>query len=66
MELEKFIPGISSRLLSERLKELEKEGIVIKKVYPETPIRIEYGLTKKGYSLSDTYSTIGKWAEEWI
>lgn len=66
MELEKFIPGISSRLLSERLKELEKEGIVLKEVYAETPVRIEYDLTKKGKDLNNTYSSIGNWAEKWM
>ncbi len=39
------IPGLSDRLLSERLKELESEGIVQRLVYPDTPVRIEYRLT---------------------
>lgn len=64
-EMEKFIPNISSRLLTERLKELVAEEIIEKKVYPETPVRIEYKLTKKGLDLSSTYHKIGEWAEKW-
>lgn len=64
-EMEKFINGISSRLLTERLKELITEDIIIKNVYPETPIRIEYKLTEKGTDLSDTYNMIGEWTEKW-
>jgi len=64
-ELEKYITGISARMLTERLKELESEGIVKKNVYPETPIRIEYELTKKGIDLGETYKQIGLWAEKW-
>ena len=66
MEIEHFIPNLSSRLLSERLKELESEGIVIKHVYPETPVRIEYELSEKGKALEQTYSSINQWADKWI
>jgi DNA-binding HxlR family transcriptional regulator len=58
--------GISGRLLSQRLKELEEEGIVERKVYPETPVRIEYSLTDKGYSLEPLMKNIEKWSQEWI
>lgn len=66
MEIERFVPGISSRLLSDRLKELEKENIVVKNVYLESPVRIEYSLTSKGKDLSKTFESIGIWAEDWI
>lgn len=59
------IPGLSDRLLSERLKELEAEGIVRRTVYPETPVRIEYRLTTKGLGLSQTINDIAEWAERW-
>lgn len=59
------IPGLSDRLLSERLKELEAEGIVRRSVYPETPVRIEYRLTPKGLALSQTIDEIAAWAEQW-
>jgi DNA-binding HxlR family transcriptional regulator len=58
--------GISGRLLSQRLKELEEVGIVERKVYPETPVRIEYSLTEKGYSLEPLMKNIEKWSQEWI
>jgi DNA-binding HxlR family transcriptional regulator len=59
------IPGLSDRLLSERLKELEAEGIVRRTVFPETPVRIEYRLTDKGMGLSQTIDDIATWAERW-
>lgn len=57
---------ISGRLLSERLKELEKEGIVERNVFSEVPIRVEYNLTDKGYSLEQTVREIEKWAKIWL
>ena len=57
---------ISGRLLSERLKELEKEGIVERKVYSEVPIRVEYNLTDKGYSLEQAVREIETWAKNWL
>ena len=50
-EIADIIPNMSDRMLSERLKELESEGIVVRNVYPEVPVRIEYGLTDKGKAL---------------
>lgn len=58
--------GISGRLLSERLKDLEEEGIIKRTVYPETPVRIEYSLTEKGYSLEPLMKGIEEWSQEWI
>lgn len=60
------VPGLSDRLLSERLKELEAEGMVVRTVYPETPVRIEYALTEKGRALSDVIHAVATWAETWI
>lgn len=57
---------ISGRLLSERLKELEKEGIVERKVYSEVPVRVEYNLTDKGHSLEQTVREIEVWAKTWL
>ena len=59
------VPGLSDRLLSERLKELEGEGIVTRLVFPETPVRIEYRLTDKGRALHDVIDAVSRWAEEW-
>lgn len=60
------VPGLSDRLLSERLRELESEGIVTRTVIPEMPVRIEYHLTDKGASLEAVLVSIATWAESWI
>ena len=65
-ELRAGIPDISDRMLAERLKELEAEGIVIRTVIPEAPIGVEYTLTEKGRALEAPVAAIGKWAEKWI
>jgi DNA-binding HxlR family transcriptional regulator len=60
------IPDISDRMLSERLRELETEGIVERIVVPETPVRVEYELTEKGRALEQAMTSLGKWAERWV
>ena len=65
-ELRAAIPGITDRMLSERLQELEEEAIVERKVIPETPVRIEYALTSKGRALARPFDAIGRWAHEWM
>lgn len=60
------VPGLSDRLLSERLKELGSNGIVVREVHPETPVRIEYHLTKKGKDLNDVIAALTDWADVWI
>lgn len=59
------IPGLSDRLLSERLKELEAEGIVVRTVTPSTPVKVAYDLTDKGRALNDVIAAVSMWAEEW-
>ena len=59
------IPGLSDRLLSERLRELEAAGVVRRTVYPEVPVRIEYDLTDKGHELEAIVGAISEWAEKW-
>ena len=60
------IPDITDRMLSERLRSLEAEGLVERAVIPETPVRIEYELTTKGRELQNALREIGSWAERWI
>ena len=60
------IPDITDRMLSERLQELEKEGIVERTVIPDTPVRVEYALTDKGRALGTAVGEMAQWAEEWI
>ena len=59
------IPHISDGLLSERLKELEAEGIVTRDVTPSTPVLIEYHLTDRGRDLTKVMDELGQWAERW-
>lgn len=60
------IPGLSDRMLSDRLKTLEQEGIVVRSVYPEVPVRIEYRLTEKGRALAGVIAAVSEWAETWL
>lgn len=60
------IPGITDRMLSERLHELEQEGVVDRNVVPDTPVRVEYSLTKKGKELAHAIDAISGWAEKWM
>src|SRR5216110_1477382 len=60
------IPEISDRMLSERLRALEAEGVVTRTVVPESPVRVEYELTAKGRALQDSIDAIGKWATRWV
>jgi len=60
------IPDITDRMLSDRLQELEHEGIVDRTVIPETPVRVEYSLTKKGRALANAMDAIAEWAEKWV
>jgi len=64
--LREAIPDITDRMLSERLQELEQEGIVARTVVPEMPVRVEYELTKKGRALASAIESIADWADKWI
>lgn len=64
-EIESALP-VSGRLLTERLKELEKEAIVTREIFPEVPVRVEYTLTEKGLALEPIIRNIQNWAENWI
>ncbi len=64
--LRQAVPDITDRMLSERLQELEKEGIVERTVFPEIPVRVEYSLTKKGRALAEAFEAISSWAEKWV
>jgi len=65
-ELLSVIPGISDRLLTERLRELESAGIVRREVKPDPPIRVVYELTESGRDLGPALDEIARWAERWI
>jgi DNA-binding HxlR family transcriptional regulator len=65
-EIKHAVPELSDRLLSERMKELEAEGIVDRHVIDDTPVRVEYGLTDKGRALEPVVRTLKSWANSWL
>src|SRR4051794_3860418 len=65
-DLAAAIPGLSDRMLSERLKELEAEQLVERRVIPETPVRVEYRLTPSGEALGTVLDAVTTWAHDWL
>jgi DNA-binding HxlR family transcriptional regulator len=64
-ELKRRISGISATSLTERLTQLENLGIIERKVYAETPPRVEYALTKKGWELYAVLGQLANWIKRW-
>jgi DNA-binding HxlR family transcriptional regulator len=64
-DLNAAIPGISDRLLSTRLRELESEGLVERSVHPGAPARVSYALTEKGRALTPALHALRDWAQAW-
>jgi DNA-binding HxlR family transcriptional regulator len=64
-EFKKLLPGISSAVLADRLLELEREGLVSKKIYPEIPPKVEYRLTLRAKELRVIFKELGTWASRW-
>ena len=65
-EIRDLVPDISDRLLSERLKELEAEAIVERRVLDGAPVRVEYAMTDKGRALEPTVRALKSWANQWL
>ena len=65
-ELERSLAGISPRTLSERLDMLERQGVVIRRSYPESPPRVEYELTEKGRALLPIIREMRKFGRTWV
>lgn len=65
-ELERSIPDISARALTQRLRELEAEGILAREVEPTSPVRVTYALTAKGRDLEEVVTSLERWAHEWL
>lgn len=64
-ELGKAVPGLSDRLLSQRLRELEEAGVVAREVEPGSPVRVTYSLTEKGAELRPAIRELRAWATRW-
>jgi DNA-binding HxlR family transcriptional regulator len=65
-ELERAIPEISGRALTQRLRELEAEGVVEREVEPTSPVRVSYALTEKGRALEEVVTSLERWAHDWV
>jgi DNA-binding HxlR family transcriptional regulator len=63
-QLKKIVSGISQKMLTQQLRELERDGLVTRKVFPENPPHVEYSMTKLGLSLSTIYQAVHKWEQE--
>lgn len=64
-DISNFVEGLSDRLLSQRLQELEESGIVKRRVYSTKPVLVEYSLTEKGASLRQVVEAVQQWADQW-
>jgi DNA-binding HxlR family transcriptional regulator len=64
-ELAKAVPGLSDRLLSQRLRELEEAGVVEREVEPGSPVHVTYSLTEKGADLGPAIGELRLWARRW-
>src|SRR5450755_1356103 len=65
-ELRRRIPGVSERMLTQQLRELEEDGIVHRKVYPEVPPKVEYSLTEYGKTLRPITEVMCEWGQRHI
>ena len=65
-DIKEQIPEMSDKMLTDRMKELEGAGVVVRHVYPETPVRIEYELSDKGKSLEHVIESIQEWSDSWM
>lgn len=64
--LQQLLPGISPKMLTKQLKELEEDGLVGRKMYPEIPPRVEYSLTDFGRTIIPVLEELGRWGMEYM
>ncbi len=64
-ELKKSIPSISQKVLTQQLRSMEKDNLVLRKVYAEVPPKVEYSLTETGYSLKNIIHAMLIWGEQY-
>ncbi|MFB8188536.1 winged helix-turn-helix transcriptional regulator [Microbacterium sp. NPDC055988] len=65
-QLRRGLPGVSEKMLTQHLREMEQDGLVHRRVYAEVPPRVEYSLTEAGASLSAALEPLGDWGRERI
>lgn len=62
-ELRRSVGGVSQKVLTAQLRQMEENGLLVRTVYPEVPPRVEYALTELGYSLEPVLEAMGAWGE---
>ncbi|MCL4478910.1 MAG: winged helix-turn-helix transcriptional regulator [Deltaproteobacteria bacterium] len=65
-ELHKSLNGITQKMLTQQLRELERDGIILRKVYPQIPPKVEYSLTQKGQSLRPILDLMHEWGSKYL
>src|SRR6266498_5208499 len=65
-ELSRNVPGISQKMLTQQLRQMERDGLVSRKIYPEVPPRVEYSLTGIGSSLKPVLDAMHKWGAKYM
>lgn len=63
-QLSRLLPKVTQRMLTRQLRDLEDDGLVSRKVYPQVPPKVEYSLTKKGETLTPIIMALKNWGEE--
>jgi DNA-binding HxlR family transcriptional regulator len=63
-ELRRRLSGVTQRMLTKQLRELEEAGLIVRKVYAQVPPKVEYSLSKKGETLQPVIRALKKWGEE--
>jgi DNA-binding HxlR family transcriptional regulator len=63
-ELRSGMPGVSEKMLSQHLREMEEDGLIRREVFPEVPPRVEYSLTEHGRTLNQALGPLGAWGSE--
>ncbi|WP_199443762.1 winged helix-turn-helix transcriptional regulator [Umezawaea beigongshangensis] len=63
-ELRRGLPGVSEKMLTQHLREMEEDDLVHREVHPEVPPRVEYSLSEHGASLNSALASLGAWGSE--
>lgn len=65
-ELKRYMPDATQKMLTQQLRELEADGIIVRKVYAEVPPRVEYSLSEKGLTLKPLLKQMSLWGQEHV
>ncbi|MDI3409255.1 winged helix-turn-helix transcriptional regulator [Streptomyces cavernicola] len=65
-ELRRALPGVSEKMLTQHLRQMEEDGLVHRKVYAEVPPKVEYSLTESGAALNEALRPLGEWGRDRI